>query len=153
VQELAAAILGDPAREESWTAATCPIPLPEGLKAGVYRVVEDTGRIAHLILTESVGAVVAESQTGAVDLPTVVVNSRRWYFIRLQLTDGNQRNAKEGAAAGTPACRDSEPIQTACANRKFDFTGYESRMEPSVTDAAEGVPEFRPETPALPEVE
>src|SRR4029079_10838208 len=43
--------------EEVWTAGTCPIPLPTGIVAGVYRVVNDSGRVARLELAETVADV------------------------------------------------------------------------------------------------
>jgi hypothetical protein len=153
VDEVALTSPDDSPREEIWTVATCPIPLPAGIEAGVYRVVDETGRVARLELTAPSPVPAADSQAGPADFQTVTVDSRRWYFIRLQLADSQAKNASEVGAAAVPAVSDSAPIQTACANRKFDFTGYESPLAPSVTEAPASVTEFRPESPDLPETE
>src|SRR5579872_1501516 len=71
--------------EETWTLTTCPIPLPDGIAVGVYRVVDDTGRMARLEIAPSLASAKDASAPGlAPDFYLTTVTSRRWYFIRLQ---------------------------------------------------------------------
>jgi hypothetical protein len=138
----------DSPQEEVWTAATCPIELPVGLDAGEFRVVDDTGRVARLVLTAAVPATNAGDRPGSAEVLAKTVDSRRWYFIRLQASVATNSLDCDREASTTipPAIADANPVRTACANRKFDFTGFEA---PASSDAA--ADDFRPEPPALPE--
>ena len=131
--------------EEIWNRSNCPLPLPAGLSAGEYRVVNDAGRMARLVLDSS--SQPTESNGISADLQTVNVGNQRWYFIRLQTAVAVERSniSVDEQANNVPNPIDAEPIRVA-ANRKFDFTGYE-------LPSAEVPPqsgEFQPESPALP---
>ena len=143
--------------EEVWTAANCPIPLPAGMDAGTFRVVDDTGRVARLVLTSPVPAVDADALPGSDDIQTLTVDSRRWYFIRLQSPVARTiLDCKMEVGAIAPiAPLDADPIRTACANRKFDFTGFETptNFNAAPVNAAPLTEDFRPESPALPVTE
>jgi hypothetical protein len=113
--------------EENWTANDCPIPLPVGLAAGAYRVVNDSGRVAHLEIAPS-GAV-NQSASAPVANPEFYVlteGSSRWYLIRLRESVASQPEIPapgalevNGSGSGTfGLCH--RPF----TNRKFDFTGY-----------------------------
>ena len=143
---------GDSSQEEVWTAATCPIPLPAGIDAGTFRVVDDTGRVARLVLSERESVEVAGPQTGAADLQTMTLDSRRWYFIRLQtpVARTTDTGAPEVGTIVPPVSADEVSVRTACANRKFDFTGFDAQTE---SGAVVSQKEFRPESPALPTAE
>ncbi len=138
---------GNSSQEEVWTAANCPIPLPAGMDAGTFRVVDDTGRVARLVLVEPVAAVVG-SLSGSADIQTMSVNSRRWYFIRLQTPVA--RATLDCEAEVGISIPPADPLRTACANRKFDFTGFDASASSATTQPAA---EFRPEAPALPVTE
>jgi hypothetical protein len=136
--------------EEIWTANDCPIPLPVGVAAGSYRVVDDMGRVARLEVASS--AAVDKNASAAVANPEMYVvadGSRRWYFIRLQellasqpeipANDILEANADRPAAASL----NYRPF----INRKFDFTGYVDAnwLDMPVNDAIAS-----PEPPDLP---
>lgn len=139
-------------REEVWTAATCPIPLPAGMDAGEFRVIDDTGRVARLVLTARGPAAGAGEQPGFADLQTMIVDARRWYFIRLHapVARNTLDRERESSASVQPEVADADPIRTACANRKFDFTGFDVSVNSHALQTAE---DFRPEPPALPVTE
>lgn len=102
------------AAEEVWTPRTAPVPLPQMLSAGIYRVVDDTGRVARLEVTQVAAAQPGETAAEP-DLCVSTVGNRRWYFIRLH------------SAQGTAPLVTSQAETLPRANRKFDFTGYESQ--------------------------
>ncbi|HEY3968757.1 MAG TPA: hypothetical protein VGM05_29685 [Planctomycetaceae bacterium] len=146
---------GDSTPEEVWTASTCPIPLPAGMDAGTFRVVDDMGRVARLVLTAPVASIV-DSFSGSADIQTMSVNSRRWYFIRLQtpVARTTLECEVEGGTSAPAANVDAAPLRIACVNRKFDFTGFDATASSTASStAAQSVEEFRPESPALPATE
>jgi hypothetical protein len=113
--------------EESWTANDCPIPLPVGVAPGSYRVVDDTGRVAHLEvaspddINQTASALVANPE-----FYVLADASSRWYFIRLREPvpsdpdiPAAQAFAVNGSGPGTLGMSHRPFI-----NRKFDFTGY-----------------------------
>ena len=145
--------------EEAWTVADCPIPLPAGITAGSYRVVDDTGRVARLEVAAALGSVAdASRREVSADFHLTSIGGRRWYFIRLQTPIALETpTATEMSAALLDASSDaareaaSEPCQF--QNRKFDFTGYVTSSQPA--DAPTGVESVseeiaRPDPPELP---
>src|SRR5262245_58260846 len=53
VRPAAVATKAASAAEETWTEYDCPIPLPAGIGSGIYRVVDETGRVARLEIDPS----------------------------------------------------------------------------------------------------
>lgn len=151
VQVVSTTSTGECPQEEVWTAATCPIPLPAGIDAGLFRVVDDTGRIARLILTDRVSSV-AGSLSGSADIQTMTVDSRRWYFIRLQTPVARTAlDCEVDVGTSLPSASTGvNPLRLASANRKFDFTGFDAQAS---SDRAQPTEEFRPDSPALPVTE
>jgi hypothetical protein len=78
-------------QHEEWTQQTAPIALPQGLSAGTWRVVDDTGRVARLELPVGEFPVHQLQQT---EFHVTTIDGQRWYFIRL--------NSPERIAAGRP---------------------------------------------------
>jgi hypothetical protein len=125
--------------------------LPAGIGSGVYRVVDDTGRVARLDIAPSF-AVTQEAGAGVVEpeLYLTTVGTSRWYFIRLQqlsiaalaVVPPPETPAPDLAASST-MCEG----RSLCTNRKFDFTGYVTPEKAAVADAEEIA---RPEPPDLP---
>ena len=141
--------------EETWTVAGCPIPLPVGIAAGKYRVVDDTGRVARLAIAAADRAVVdTNPREVPADFHMTSVGTRRWYFIRLQTPIAV--NVGEGAqhAIGDVA-PETQSSPSPFLNRKFDFTGYVT-SSPSDESVGESVGESvideiaRPDPPELP---
>ena len=112
------------AHEELWTAASCPVPLPAGLTSGVYRVVDDLGRVARL----EIGPAAAVSPTSiSSPSPSFFVTAaadRQWYFIRLQGIAGLPSLAGPRQNRTSPVGPATEPHPQPIARRKFDFSGY-----------------------------
>lgn len=144
--------------EETWTLTICPIPLPDGIAGGVYRVVDDTGRMARLEIAPSLASAKDASAPGlAPDFYVTTVAARRWYFIRLQ-TPADQpvvvavpevlQPVEDGVVPSTAS------NSTLFSNRKFDFTGYVpancADEQPSPADESPIEADPRPEPPALP---
>jgi hypothetical protein len=144
--------MNEVAHEEFWTLDNCPIPIPTGLPAGEFRVVDDTGRVARLVVTEPVSAPAADALVGTADLQTMTVESHRWYFIRLNAPVAQRIDIEQTPVSDNshPVLVIEEPVIVAEANRKFDFTGFTDSINVKTPDT---VPEFRPEPPALPESE
>ncbi len=112
---------------ENWTANDCPIPLPVGLAAGAYRVVNDSGRVAHLEVAPSAAMnLIAGAPVVNPEFYVVADASSRWYFIRLQESVASEpeisvpqvfeANGSRSATFGVS----HRPF----TNHKFDFTGY-----------------------------
>lgn len=110
--------------EDVWTGANCPIPLPVGISAGNYRVVDDTGRVARLEIAGAEGErIVANTREVPADFHLMSVDNRRWYFIRLQAPIAKDVRDSTHSAIGDSVPEtgsNPRPFQ----NRKFDFTGY-----------------------------
>jgi hypothetical protein len=127
--------------EEIWTVETSPIALPDGIAPGLYRVVDDAGRVARLEIAggQQRGA---GSHSVPADFHMTTIGGRRWYFIRLQPT------TVTGAIRQVPAAVLDEVKldRPAFTNPKFDFTGY----CPAGSVVATIAEEFRPESPDLP---
>ena len=128
-------------REEIWTVKDAPIALPAGIAPGAYRVVDDTGRVAHLEIAADHQHNIA-AHTVPADFHMTTVGARRWYFIRLQAA------IVTGAVVpAAPAVHEEARVERpAFTNRKFDFTGY----CPAGSSIATVAEEFRPESPDLP---
>jgi hypothetical protein len=138
--------------EEVWTAANCPIPLPAGITAGNYRVVDDTGRVARLEIAASSDVIaVANPREVSADFHLMSVDNRRWYFIRLQspIALDVRDDASNSVGDALP-----EIESNACPflNRKFDFSGYvtSSLSDESVIDETVIEEIARPDPPELP---
>jgi hypothetical protein len=129
--------------EENWTANDCPIPLPVGLAGGSYRVVNDSGRVAHLEVAPSAAMnLTARAPVADPEFYVVADASSRWYFIRLRESVASEPE--------TPACEaldadgSGSPAYGVChrpfINRKFDFTGYVDAhwLEVRMNDAGHG---------------
>ena len=138
--------------EEVWTAANSPIPLPAGIAAGNYRVVDDTGRVARLAIAAAESAIAGEnSREAAADFHLMSVDNRRWYFIRLQspvaldVRDGTPNEVGDTAT-------ETEGNSCPFLNRKFDFSGYDtsSLSDESVRDESVIEEIARPDPPELP---
>jgi len=83
---------GDQAGQaEEWIGRSAPIALPQGLTAGTWRVVDDTGRVARLELPEGQFPAHEGQQS---EFHVASIEGQRWYFIRL--------NSPERIAAGRP---------------------------------------------------
>ncbi|MGE5193538.1 MAG: hypothetical protein ACM3U2_13675 [Deltaproteobacteria bacterium] len=136
--------------EEIWTLTTCPIPLPAGLGSGVYRVVDDTGRVARLEIAPSPAAAQEASASFVTpEFSMTTAGSSRWYFIRLQMPVAvwpivHSPEAPVSDSATDSATGDERPL---CTNRKFDFTGYVDLNWAGAPDPEEIA---RPEPPDLP---
>jgi hypothetical protein len=137
--------------EETWTESNCPVPLPAGICSGVYRVADDTGRVARLVIAVSTAVTVdAVAPVVDPDLYMMTVGSSRWYFIRLQ-----QMSVAELPAVPPPdqPAREFTVLSATgqdrpwCTNRKFDFTGYVPLGGSGAPDAEEIA---HPEPPDLP---
>lgn len=133
--------------EEVWTATNSPIGLPAGIAPGVYRVVDDTGRVARLEIAGGHDHA-AGAQAVTADFHMTTVGARRWYFIRLQTPAiaGNILPTDPAAVPVPPVHEEVRASRPAFTNRKFDFTGY-CPAGSAVETVAE---EFRPESPDLP---
>jgi hypothetical protein len=139
--------------EEAWTVADCPIPLPAGITAGSYRVVDDTGRVARIEIGMS------DSPVADVNLREVPagfhvssVGARRWYFIRLQTPTATEMSAAL-LDASSDAARETASEPCRFQNRKFDFTGYLATSELDDTSTSgQSINEeiARPDPPELP---
>ncbi len=115
--------------EETWTETNSPIPLPTGIGTGIYRVVDDTGRVARLVVAPPAFPT-QEAVAAAPDFLMTTSGAARWYFIRLPAAvepplvvqspelpfEDFTPVSVENSASG-----DERPL---CMNRKFDFTGY-----------------------------
>jgi hypothetical protein len=178
-QTVSASVTTAAPAEENWTAANCPIPLPTGISAGTYRVVDDTGRVARLEIAGTDDATVDTNRQAipnrrevlrrevpsrrevlrrevAVDFNIVSIGTHRWYFIRLQAPvaiDMREKSENEIGAAEIDIESDACPFR----NRKFDFRGYETSSQPDESDiGASVVGELlgeeitRPDSPDLP---
>jgi len=116
-----------PTLEETWTLTSCPIPLPSGIPSGLYRVVCDTGRVARLEIAPPLATADNASRPSiAPEFYAITIGSQQWYFIRLQIPNGEQSVVRTPAA---PLDHSAEilteyELRTPCLNRKFDFTGY-----------------------------
>jgi hypothetical protein len=135
--------------EESWTMATSPIPLPAGITAGTYRVINDTGRVAKLTVAADEFSLPNESPSfAATDVVAVTIGSERWYFIRLR----PESTAAVPQAVLRLAAELSATIDHPQAHRKFDFSGYETvrdlSAETIVHDGAKQA--TRPAPPEMP---
>jgi hypothetical protein len=99
------------------------------MQNGVYRVVDDAGRVARLEIARSLAAAEsARAPACSSEFNVITVGPRRWYFIRLQTPGCKPKVANEPAvphdiSAQTQATGNSH---SPCLNRKFDFTGYVS---------------------------
>jgi hypothetical protein len=138
--------------EEVWNDSTCPIPLPAGIDTGEYRVVDDTGRVAKLVLAAPIPTTCTDTVPRSADWQTTTIESRRWYFIRLhtpvaRTTLDCEMEFEQVSQSDSAAV---EPIRTACTNRKFDFSGFDDAAN---SDAARPAEDFHPESPALPVTE
>jgi hypothetical protein len=135
------------AHEEVWTVTTSPIALPAGMAPGVYRVVDDTGRVARLEIASG-HEHTAGSHVVPADFHMATIGARRWYFIRLQATTVTSAIAPalQPAQNETPLSEEARASRPAFTNPKFDFTGY-CPTGSAVETVAE---EFRPESPDLP---
>jgi hypothetical protein len=139
--------------EERWTETNCPIPLPAGIGSGIYRVVDDTGRVARLEIAPATTRDPAFGLAAVSDFLITTSGTSRWYFIRLQAAavplfvvqapdlpvEDSAPNSVESSATG-----DERPL---CTNRKFDFTGY---VESNWMAAPEVEELASPEPPDLP---
>jgi hypothetical protein len=138
--------------EEVWTVGNSPIPLPAGIAAGNYRVVDDTGRVARLeIAAADIATDAASSSEAAADFYLMNVDNRRWYFIRLQspVAVDVRNGARDAVSDSAP-----ETEGTGCPflNRKFDFSGYDtsSLSDESTVDESATEEIARPDPPELP---
>ena len=150
--DLLAVAVGNPipTLDENWTEDSAPIPLPGGIGAGAWRVVDDSGRVARLQVAPrdltAQGGDESEFHVSQVD-------GRRWYFIRLHAAaEPTVAQATPADAAGLIAATGPEAMHglavlaegpaaviaeepemdvPACEvrNRKFDFTGYEAEPD------------------------
>jgi hypothetical protein len=113
--------------EEDWTENNCPISLPAGIAAGSYRVVDDTGRVAHLEVAPS--AAVSQNVRASVANPEFYVladGASRWYFVRLRESVASEPEIP--APQALEVIGEGPSTLSLChrpfTNRKFDFTGY-----------------------------
>ena len=129
--------------EEYWTATDSPIPMPVGLAAGSYRVVNDSGRVAHLEVAPSAAMnLIASAPVANPEFYVVADASSRWYFIRLRESVASEPEipapqALEANGSGSATFGVSHRPFT---NRKFDFTGYVDAhwLEVPLNDAGHG---------------
>jgi hypothetical protein len=139
------------ALEETWTESTCPIPLPAGIESGIYRVADNTGRVARLEITAPVAT--AQDARGPVvesELYLTTAGSSRWYFIRLHdlsIAALPSMPVPDQPAVDLVAQSDTGEERPLCTNKKFDFTGYIPQGWTGAPDAEEIA---RPEPPDLP---
>ena len=117
--------------EESWTDATCPIPLPEDIAAGSYRIVDDAGRVARLeVSTEAAFKVNGGKSFHPPELSIVTWENRRWFFVRLQTPPAEARARSASLTEAHRSAGQSRSLallplrQPLFSRRKFDFTGY-----------------------------
>jgi hypothetical protein len=143
--------------EEIWTAATCPIPLPAGIAAGTYRVVNDSGRVAKLIVVAEVASPAdASPPVAATELMMTVVGGERWYLIGLRSDSTAIRSEDTPHATSnrvSPVVPEvALPADAPTANRKFDFSGYDTIQAPAVEVIDREVIEqaSRPRPPEMP---
>ena len=137
--------------EEIWTVGGCPIPLPAGIAAGNYRVVDDTGRVARLEIAVADRAVVdTNSREVPADFQMTSVGTRRWYFIRLQTPIALDVGDGTHHAIGDVA-PEAQSSPRPFLNRKFDFTGYVTSSQPKEPVGESVIEEIaRPDPPELP---
>jgi hypothetical protein len=112
---------------EMWTSGDCPIPLPAGLSAGSYRVVNDSGRVARLeIAPSSETNLNAGTSVANPEFYVLADGSRRWYFIRLE--ESVSPRPEMASDEAVEACGNDRATVSVShrpfTNRKFDFSGY-----------------------------
>jgi len=97
-------------QSEEWTPLSAPISLPQGLSAGTWRVVDDTGRVARLELPVGQFPVHQQQQT---EFHVTTIDGQRWYFIRLnspeRIASGQPVLEAASTPAPPPAC-DESPV-------------------------------------------
>jgi len=143
-----------PPLEEIWNRHNCPIPLPAGICGGVYRVVDDTGRVARLEIEPSMFVdLFGDAPTATADLLMTTCGPTRWYFIRQQPVVAPPlmaQAADDSVSESTPIPAETSATgneRPPCTNRKFDFTGY---VPPDWTAAPDPEEIARPDPPDLP---
>ena len=126
VQETCALPSIDPSvQHEEWTLHTAPISLPQGLSAGTWRVVDDTGRVARLELPVGQFPVHQLQQT---EFHVTTIEGQRWYFIRLnspeRIASGQPVLEAASTPAPLPAC-DESPVTVEAGNPGNPLAGGE----------------------------
>src|SRR5262249_19106531 len=73
-----------PGIEAICTPATAPIPVPAGITPGRYRVIDDTGRVALLIVPAKPISPAELRQSAEINFFVESVGTAQWHFLRLQ---------------------------------------------------------------------
>lgn len=112
-------------QHEEWAPHTAPISLPQGLSAGTWRVVDDTGRVARLELPVGQFPVHQLQQT---EFHVTTIDGQRWYFIRLnspeRIASGQRVLEAASTPAPPPAC-DEAPVTVETGNPGNPLAGGE----------------------------
>ncbi|MFN9374079.1 MAG: hypothetical protein ACK6D3_19520 [Planctomycetaceae bacterium] len=112
-------------QHEEWTPHSAPISLPQGLSAGTWRVVDDTGRVARLELPVGQFPVHQQQQT---EFHVTTIDGQRWYFIRLnspeRIASGQPVLEAASTPAPPPAC-DESPVTVDAGNPGNPLAGGE----------------------------
>ncbi len=102
-----------------------PIPLPEGIAPGTYRVVDNTGSVDRIEIAQRPGG--GASPGPVYELYMKTAEGRQWYFIRLRESEKSQAAAEPGEdefPLDLPQSPAHDAGRGAFQNRKFDFTPY-----------------------------
>jgi hypothetical protein len=131
---------------QEWTPATAPILLPQGLSAGTWRVVDDTGRVARLELP--VGDFPVDQLQA--EFHATTIDGQRWYFIRLSSPERIASGRPVLEAASTPApqpASDEPPVLVDAGNPGSPLAGGEVVVALESVPASGAGPETPPSDP------
>lgn len=109
-----------------WRITNCRCPLPIGLTAGTFRVVDDVGQVGVLEVTnDDLAFFGLPTDFPRLDFHTRSTGTGTWYFIRLRSATSDVTTAVM-TPDETPVTIGSLPYsERRRFNRKFDFTGYQ----------------------------
>lgn len=134
-------------QHEDWTPHSAPIALPQGLSAGTWRVVDDTGRVARLELPVGQFPVHQQQQT---EFHVTTIDGQRWYFIRLnspeRIASGQPVLEAASTPAPPPAC-DESPVTVEAGNPGNPLAGGEVVVVLESVPATGGGPDTPPSDP------